>query len=138
MAEDPTHASWRGMRERCNSPGHKSYLRYGGRGVKVCSRWSRFTNFLADMGARPDGMTLDRIDNSRGYMPGNCRWATATMQSNNRRDNVVLTHGGRTQTASQWARELGMKGATLRWRYRKGWGDAEILETPAVLGRNSR
>lgn len=80
---------WDGMMQRCNNPNSKAYPDYGGRGIKVCDRWEDPENFCKDVitsiGHRPDGMSLDRIDNSKGYEPGNVRWASAGLQSHNRR-----------------------------------------------------
>lgn len=82
----PTYKSWQSMIARCTLKKHPAYSRYGGAGIKVCDRWrSRFEDFLSDMGERPEGLTLDRIDGSKGYEPGNCRWATYVEQNRNRK-----------------------------------------------------
>jgi hypothetical protein len=83
----PTYSSWSAMLQRCTNPESESYADYGGRGITVCERWLRFENFLADVGNRPDGTTLDRIDNDRGYEPDNVRWATRAVQNANQRRN---------------------------------------------------
>jgi hypothetical protein len=84
-AKTPTYYSWRAMFARCTNPNHKKYDNYGGRGIKICDRWKEFTNFLNDLGERPPGTTLDRIDSNGNYEPGNCRWATQEQQVANRR-----------------------------------------------------
>lgn len=81
----PSYPSWANMLQRCTNPNDPAYRHYGGRGITVCERWQSFENFLADMGERPEGLTLDRTDNEGNYEPGNCKWATRAQQSANRR-----------------------------------------------------
>ncbi len=123
--------SWEGMKARCYKTDHNSYQNYGGRGITVCERWlNSFEAFLQDMGERPSiKHTLDRIDNDGNYEPGNCRWATPEEQHNNRRDSRFLTHDGKTQTAAQWAREVGIPYITFMARLRK-WSVEKAITTP--------
>ena len=93
MSNSPTYESWRSMKERCYRTRHPAYSSYGGRGITVCEPWQSFENFLTDMGERPAGMTIDRIDNDGNYEPGNCRWATKSQQNRNRRLKMVCAHG---------------------------------------------
>ena len=82
----PTYKSWTSMKDRCNNLNADNYPRYGGKGVMVCDCWlNSFVAFLEDMGIRPEGTTLDRIDNDGNYEPGNCRWSTTSVQNSNRR-----------------------------------------------------
>lgn len=85
-----TYQTWLNMMERCNNPRHTAYEYYGGRGISVCDRWRSFSLFLEDMGERPDGKTIDRLNNDMGYTPLNCRWATPAEQQLNRRQPKSL------------------------------------------------
>lgn len=130
LSGSATYSVWCGMRSRCSNPRNAYYAYYGGRGIQVCERWQKFENFVTDMGAKPDGLTLDRIDNSRGYEPGNCRWVSRRIQQNNRRNNRILTYMGKTATIAEWASALGMKFNTLHNRLDTGWSVAKALATP--------
>src|SRR5215472_1004899 len=92
MSQSGTYRSWKLMKRRCLNPNTVQWRYYGGRGIWVCQRWRRFENFLADMGERPSGMTIDRINNDDGYYPENCRWTTQNDQLRNRRKAWVLKH----------------------------------------------
>lgn len=128
------YQTWSNMLERCCNPSAHNYHRYGGRGITVCDRWrDNFANFISDMGERPDGCTLDRIDNSKGYEPGNCKWATWVEQNNNTRRNRLLSHNGKTQTMTQWAREFGFEVHTIRDRLRLGWSVERALSEPVQV-----
>lgn len=118
------------MRIRCLNPKATGYARYGGAGVTICKRWDSFENFYKDMGPRPEGHSLERIDGSKGYTPKNCRWATPREQCNNRKSNAPITFDGKTQSAFLWAQELGMKYATLKNRIQLGWPLERAFQTP--------
>lgn len=117
----PTYQSWMAMRVRCAYKKHPAFHQYGGRGIAVCERWQAFENFLADMGERPAGTTLDRVDNDRGYEPGNCRWATRSAQARNRRSSRRLRAHGVTDTIVAWSDRTGISAACIRERLKRGW-----------------
>lgn len=109
------YAAWRNMRQRCTRPTHPQYADYGGRGITVCERWASFENFLQDMGEPAAGLSLDRIDNDKGYSPENCRWATASVQASNKRKQLVA-YRGQLYTRAELAAQLGVPYTTLcRW-----------------------
>ena len=123
FAKHPLRRLWAGMIERCHKPSHKQFSDYGGRGIYVCDEWrgpDGLARFISDMGPRPAGLTVDRIDNSGPYSKGNCRWATYTTQMRNRRFNHLITHDGRTACISEWAETLGISHSTLSMRIRGG------------------
>lgn len=139
MCYTPTHRSWRNMFYRCTSSSDPSYHRYGAVGITVCARWTEpdgqgFLNFRSDLGERPKGMTLDRIDNAKGYDPANCRWATPTMQMNNRSTTRFIEFNGRRQSTGQWSTETGIPFGVLTLRIKAGWSPARALTEP-VHGR---
>lgn len=116
------YGSWYAMKQRCDNPKHQSFHNYGGRGIGYYSPWSSFAEFNKSMGGSyKSGLTLDRIDNNKGYSPDNCRWATQKTQCNNMRKNKLIEYNGQTLTLTQWAEKLGLKECTLKWRFRRGW-----------------
>ena len=123
----PTYYSWRAMRTRCYTVGAYNYFRYGGRGIKVCGRWKRFENFLSDMGERPNGKWLGRIDNDRDYCPANCRWETPRQQCNNKRNTIWVTFNGETLSLSDWSRRLNVNPITMQGRWKKGWRGEKLF-----------
>jgi hypothetical protein len=125
------YSSWAAMKSRCSNPKNVGYSRYGGIGVTVCERWQNFENFLSDMGPRPPGHTIDRIDGSGNYEPGNCRWASRQRQSENRPGFCKdITHNGITDTISGWARRIDCDREALSGRIESGWPIREALTEP--------
>jgi hypothetical protein len=123
-----TYRTWMRIKRRCSQPNDKDYATYGARGIRVCERWhASFDAFLADMGERPQGTSIDRIDFRGHYEPGNCRWADITTQIRNRSNTVRLTLNGQTQTIQEWSEQTGIKYTTIRSRIRKGWPVEKIL-----------
>lgn len=132
MKGTPTYSSWKHMRRRCSDPKNKDFPNYGGRGIKVCDRWlNSFENFLADMGVKPDGFTIDRKDNSLGYFPENCQWATKTDQNRNRDSNTFITIGNETCCMAEWERRIGASAGTIRHRLKRGWSKMDAATIPA-------
>lgn len=107
---------WNSMVMRCHNPSSDAYELYGGRGIKVCRRWRRFKNFIADMGTPRRGMTIERINNNLGYSPSNCKWDTRLNQARNCRNNRLLTAFGMTKPLSAMAEHFGISSGILRHR----------------------
>lgn len=127
----PSYASWSAMHDRCGR--YKGYET-----VSICKEWSDFTVFLADMGERPSlKHSIDRIDPSGNYEPGNCRWATAFEQNRNKLNNHRITHAGETLTVTEWAERLGIPHSILYRRLKLGWDAKRTIETPVAKRRHS-
>jgi hypothetical protein len=127
-SDSPEFQAWHRAKRRCTDPRVSTYRHYGGRGIRMCERWlNDFAAFYEDMGPRPDGHTLDRIDVNGNYEPGNCRWATWTQQTNNMRRNVILTVRGEKLTMSQAARKYGLKRDLVKSRLYRGWTPEQAL-----------
>jgi len=139
-SSSPTYKSWHTMMQRCTNPNNTQYKDYGGRGIAVCKRWHVFKNFLTDMGIRPEGMTLDRKNNDKGYTPKNCKWSTRSEQQRNRRGNNIWTHKGESKTVAEWAEQLDMKRHSLYARVAVyGWAIEKALTTrPMLRGRRKK
>lgn len=123
----PIYESWRMMRRRCLNKKDKNFKDYGGRGITICKRWDSFTNFLADMGERPVGETLERKDNNGNYEPDNCRWATTEEQHYNTRANHLLTYRGETMCTAAWAKKLGINQTSMRLRVKYGFTGEKLF-----------
>jgi hypothetical protein len=135
----PEYGAWDAARRRCTNPSDRSYARYGGRGIDMCNRWVSgegdtppFECFIADMGLRPSpAHSLDRTNNSQGYSPENCRWATCKQQGRNRRTTIMLFWRGRQITAPEIVEITGLKYVTVKARLRMGWPIDRIMSEPA-------
>ena len=126
-----TYKTWEAMVRRCHVPSTAHFEHYGGRGIKVTDEWRQsFVSFLRDMGTKPPGSWIDRIDNNDDYKPGNCRWATHAEQQRNRRNNIQMSFNGETRCLAEWARLIGIKEDTLRMRVKRGWSYDKALTKP--------
>ena len=108
LCKTGAYGSWQAMRTRCLNPNSDQYPDYGARGITICERWNSFEAFHEDMGNRPMGTTIDRIDNDKGYEKNNCQWSTMRTQENNKRNNVIIAFDGRSMTVAEWSRETGI------------------------------
>lgn len=115
------YRSWKDMRARCLNERGKDFKDYGGRGISICLRWDDFAEFVRDMGERPQGRSLDRIDVNGDYSPENCRWAVAETQANNKRSNQRIAFRGEEKTLQQWCRQFGLEHSKVRYRLANGY-----------------
>lgn len=133
MTNSRAFSTWSGMRTRCLNKNSDSYSKYGARGIKIDKAWNTFIGFYKDMGDPPDGMSLDRIDNDKGYSKENCRWATPYTQAVNRKSTRFITYNKITKSISDWARATGIRIDTLHYRFASGWSIQKALTTPVKL-----
>lgn len=122
--------SYLSMIRRCTYISNPSYRRYGGAGITICPEWlgpNGLSNFLKDMGKRPQGKTLDRIDNSKGYSPDNCRWSSVKEQNRNRKTNIFYTYMGQTLVLADWAKKNNLRPEVVYYRWHKGERGKKLL-----------
>ncbi len=125
------YSSWKAMRQRCNDSNSVGYKNYGGRGIKVCKEWDDFNVFLSDVGEAPSSKhSLERIDNDGDYKPSNVIWATKDIQSRNTRQSTYITYNGETLIIEDWAKRIGIKTQTLRFRIYRGWPIEKAMTHP--------
>lgn len=130
MCATREYRSWRSMITRCTCPNNDSFPNYGGRGITVCQEWlDSFSAFFAHIGPRPAGTSLDRIENSLGYFPGNVKWSTRREQNRNYRRNHPLTVNGETRLMIDWSRLLGIRWSTLAQRVASGFPPEQCVST---------
>lgn len=129
---------WTSMLARCRNKAHKAYPDYGGRGIVVCLEWLEFSRFHADMGDPPAGHSLERKDNSIGYQPGNCVWATRKDQQRNTRRNRTITIDGETLCMAAWSERTGVRVETMRGRIADGWDVKEAVFQKPDRNREKR
>ena len=130
----PTYRTWQAMVTRCTNVSVKSYEDYGARGIAVYAGWLLFENFLADMGEKPPGMSIERMDNNLGYSPDNCKWATKIEQARNTRANKFITYKEQRMTQAELALLIGHNQSTVSYRMRRGWTPEQIANIPAHTG----
>lgn len=138
MSKTPIFKTWKGITQRCTNPNNPAFKNYGERGIVMCDEWQQsFEAFYAHVSHLSNfsvkGYTLDRANNDLGYLPGNMRWATRTEQNRNKRvrqDSRLLTHNGKTQHLTTWAKELGIRQSAIRDRLHDGWSVERALTIP--------
>ena len=122
MSRTSEHNIWLGITQRCCNPLNKLWEWYGGRGISMCERWRKFENFYADMGPRPVGMSVERVDNEKGYSPENCKWASRHDQTRNKRNNIIVQYEEQSMCLKDFAVKIGIKYHILYYRMAiKGW-----------------
>lgn len=132
MSRSATYLAWRGMKSRCLNPKHRAYHRYGRKGVIICDEWiNSFESFYNDMGEKPKGLTLDRINGNKGYFKENCRWATYKQQARNMKCNRIIEYKGERKTLAEYAEKFGLNPTTLLYRIKANWPIEKALTKPS-------
>lgn len=131
---------WQGVKARCYRKSTKEYAYYGGKGINVCKDWLEYLKFKewAYNNGYSDKLTLDRIDNNKGYFPDNCRWVSYTIQARNRSNNRVVNVNQEEHTLSEWSEISGINAATIAWRLDHGWNEDELFMKPNYNNKNIR
>jgi hypothetical protein len=143
LSKSKTYSTWVGMLQRCKNKNCDGYRNYGGRGIRVCERWKKFSGFLEDMGEKPNGLSIERVNNDGDYEPGNCRWATLLEQARNKRKYPlsrcrVISYGGKTMHLTEWSRHVGVRRPTMIWRLRNWPLKRALTEKPNKDGVKQR
>jgi hypothetical protein len=118
------------MKDRVLHPNHYGYKWYAEKGITICDKWMSFSGFIEDMGQRPEGTTLDRIDNNQGYYKENCRWVSMVIQRRNRSDTKYIKYRDKVGTIASFCEELGLPYYSIKWRIYAGWSIEKAFETP--------
>ena len=136
LSNSQEYKIWEMMVQRTTNPGHSSYDRYGGRGITLCDEWrNSFEAFYAHIGNRPGPeYSVERVDNEKGYCPGNVKWATRVEQQNNKRNNRLITYDGKTKTLSTISKERGFNKHLIRTRILDGWTEEDAVNVPKLTG----
>lgn len=136
FARHPAYRSWQHMRTRCENPNDDNFPIYGGRGIVVCAQWQTFEVFWQDMGSTwREGLSIDREDTDGNYEPGNCRWATAAQQANNRRTNIMIDTPDGRMNVSEAAIKFGINRSSIYTRINSGWPEHRLLDEPGFNAR---
>lgn len=133
LSNSKAYSIWAGIKKRCLNPNRHEYPHYGGAGIGVCRKWLRFEGFFEDMGHPGDGMTIDRIDNTKGYSKKNCRWASYGEQLRNQRRSRRITYKGKTMCMTDWAIAVGLHPSTIHYRIKRGLPVSKVLAPGAGL-----
>ena len=129
-----TYRTWQDMKHRCYNKNSQQFKNYGARGITVCREWREsFENFLRDMGERPEGLTIERINNNGNYEPTNCRWATRGEQRRNQRGCIYLEFNGIKMTVNEWAKKLNFDRETIKHRMKMRYPIEMVLSPKKLL-----